>query len=120
MHSFWPEYVRTIDSHTAGEGTRLLIEGLPDFTGNTMAGKLAEAQKNYPWLPSALLLEPRGHKDLYGALLTDPCQPGADFGVLFMNNQGYEPMCGHALIGVVTSLLETSLLTRRSRNLLDR
>ncbi len=112
MKSTWPESVKTIDSHTAGEGTRLLIEGLPDFSSKTMDGKLAEAQELYPWLPSALLLEPRGHKDLYGALLTDPCQPGADFGVLFMNNQGYEPMCGHALIGTVTSLLETSLIAR--------
>jgi proline racemase len=53
------------------------------------------------------LLEPRGHKDLFGAVLVPPCSPEADIGVLFMDNQGYEPMCGHAVIGLVTSLLET-------------
>lgn len=111
MRSKWPESVKTIDSHTAGEGTRLVVEGQPEFTSDSMVGKLTEAQENYPWMPGALLLEPRGHKDLYGAILTDPCNPGADFGVLFMNNQGYEPMCGHGLIGVVTCLLETSLIT---------
>jgi proline racemase len=100
----------TIDSHTAGEGTRLVTQGLPPLQGQTMGEKMEYAQKSIPWAPGALLLEPRGHKDLYGAILTPPCNPEADFGVVFMNNQGYEPMCGHGLIGVVTSLLEMGML----------
>jgi proline racemase len=101
----------TVDTHTAGEGTRLVTQGLPPLRGQTMAEKLAYAERHLPWVPGALLLEPRGHKDLYGAILTDPCSAEADIGVVFMDNQGFEPMCGHGLIGVATSVLETGLIS---------
>jgi len=101
--------ISTIDSHTAGECTRLVVSGLPPIPGRTMAEKLAYAEEHLPWVPGLLLLEPRGHKDMFGAILVDPCLPEADIGVLFMDNKGYEPMCGHAVIGVVTVLLETGM-----------
>ncbi|MBN1535428.1 MAG: proline racemase family protein [Anaerolineales bacterium] len=109
-----PEFqklISAIDSHTAGESTRLVISGLPPICGQTMLEKMAYAQNHLGWLPGYLLLEPRGHKDLYGAILVDPCNPKADWGVLFMNNQGYETMCGHGLIGVATCLLETGMIS---------
>ena len=106
--------VWTVDSHTAGESTRLVTQGLPPLRGNSMAEKLAYAEKYLAWVPGALLLEPRGHKDLYGAILTEPCLAGADIGVVFMNNQGFEPMCGHGLIGVATSVLKTGLVSSDS------
>lgn len=99
--------ITAIDSHTAGEGTRLVTGGLPPIHGTTMAEKLAYAQEHLAWVPGMLLREPRGHKDLFGAVLVPPCAPEADAGLLFMDNTGYEPMCGHAVIGAVTSLLET-------------
>jgi proline racemase len=101
--------ITTVDSHTAGEGTRLVTGGLPPLAGGTMAEKLATAEEHLSWVPTYLLLEPRGHKDLFGAVLTPPCTPGADIGVLFMDNQGYEPMCGHAVIGTVTTVLEMGM-----------
>lgn len=103
----------TIDSHTAGECTRLVTGGLPPIPGETMADKLAYAQTHLPWVPRFLLLEPRGHKDMFGAILTAPCAPEADLGVLFMDNQGYEPMCGHAIIGTATTVLETGMFPPR-------
>jgi len=103
--------IHTIDSHTGGEGTRLVISGLLPLRGATLAEKLAEARQRMPWAPRLLLREPRGHKDLYGALLTPACDPRASLGLLFMNNRDYEPMCGHGLIGAVTSLLETGMYT---------
>jgi proline racemase len=110
MSQSLPNSIWTIDSHTAGEGTRLVTKGLPQLQGQTMGEKMEYAQESLSWVPGALLLEPRGHKDLYGAILTSACNPEADFGVVFMNNRGYEPMCGHGLIGVVTCLLEMDLL----------
>jgi proline racemase len=101
--------IATIDSHTAGEGTRLITSGLPFIPGATMAEKMEYAQGNLSWVPPLLLREPRGHKDLYGAMLVPPCDPAADMGVIFMNNQIFEPMCGHAVIGVVTSLIEVGV-----------
>ncbi len=103
------KYISTIDSHTAGEGTRLVMSGLPPIPGQTMAEKLAYAEEHLSWVPGLLLLEPRGHKDLFGAILVPPCSPTADIGVLFMDNKDYEPMCGHAVIGIVTTLLETGM-----------
>jgi len=103
------KYISTIDSHTAGEGTRLVMSGLPPVPGQTMAEKLAYAEEHLSWAPGLLLLEPRGHKDMFGAILVPPCSPTADIGVLFMDNKDYEPMCGHAVIGIVTVLLETGM-----------
>jgi len=101
--------ISTIDSHTAGEATRLVMSGLPPIPGGTIAEKMAFAEEHLAWLPGMLLLEPRGHKDMFGAILVPACSPTADIGVLFMDNMGYEPMCGHAVIGIVTVLLETGM-----------
>jgi len=101
--------ITTVDSHTAGESTRLVTSGLPPLRGANLAAQLADARARLPWAPGLLMLEPRGHKDTFGAVLVPPCDPRADFGVIFMDNAGYEPMCGHAVIGTVTSLIETGL-----------
>ena len=69
--------ISTIDSHTAGEGTRLVTSGLPSIPGESMAQKQAHAQQQLPWVPGLLLSEPRGHKDLFGAILVPPCSAGA-------------------------------------------
>jgi proline racemase len=103
------KFISTIDSHTAGECTRLVTSGLPPIPGQTVAEKLAYAEEHLPGVPGYLLLEPRGHKDMFGAVLVPPCSPEADIGVLFIDNQGYEPMCGHAVIGTATTLLETGM-----------
>ena len=59
-----------------------------------------------------LLFEPRGHADMYGAVLTPPVTPGADFGVLFLTNEGYSTMCGHGVIALTTALLEIGMAAR--------
>ena len=56
------------------------------------------------------MLEPRGHADMYGAILTEPVTPGSHAGVLFMHNEGYSTMCGHGVIAVTTIALERGLL----------
>jgi proline racemase len=78
-----------------------------------MEEKLSFAVAQLSWAPGMLLQEPRGHRDLYGAILTEACLPVADFGIVFMSNSGFEPMCGHGLIGAVTSMIETGLLAAR-------
>lgn len=102
--------ISTIDSHTAGEGTRLVMSGLPPIRGETLPDKLAYAAEHLAWLPGLLLGEPRGHKDLFGAILVPPGHPEAAAGVLFMDNVGYEPACGHATIGTVTCLLAAGIV----------
>ena len=102
--------IRTIDSHAAGEPLRLIVEGLPSPEGDTMLAKRAWAQKHIDHLRRSLMLEPRGHTDMYGALLTEPVTSGAHAGVLFMHNEGWSTMCGHGIIAVTTIAIERELI----------
>ena len=97
---------RTLDAHAAGEPLRLILEGFPPPKGRTMLEKRAWVKKHADHVRRALMLEPRGHADMYGAVLTEPVTPGADAGVLFMHNEGYSTMCGHGIIAV-TKAAET-------------
>ena len=102
--------IRTIDSHAAGEPLRLIVEGLPSPEGDTMLAKRDWAQKHIDHLRRSLMLEPRGHADMYGAILTEPVTSGAHAGVLFMHNEGWSTMCGHGVIAVTTIALERELI----------
>jgi proline racemase len=101
--------IRTIDAHAAGEPLRLVVDGLPSPEGATMLEKRAWAKKHIDHLRRAIMLEPRGHADMYGALLTEPVTPGALAGVLFMHNEGWSTMCGHGVIAVTTIVVEREL-----------
>jgi proline racemase len=101
--------IRTIDAHAAGEPLRLIVDGVPSPEGATMLEKRAWAQKHIDHLRRSLMLEPRGHADMYGALLTEPVTPGALAGVLFMHNEGWSTMCGHGVIAVTTIAIEREL-----------
>src|SRR5947208_15927607 len=102
--------IRTIDAHAAGEPLRLIVEGFPSPHGRTMLDKREWVRKKADHLRRALMLEPRGHADMYGAVLTEPVSPGSHAGVLFMHNEGYRTMCGHGVIAVTTIALERGLL----------
>jgi len=101
--------VRTIEAHAAGEPLRVLVDG-PEIPGTTIAEKRRFARTHHDALRTALMWEPRGHADMYGCLLTEPVTSDADFGVLFMHNEGWSTMCGHGIIAVATVALETGLL----------
>src|ERR671921_2551100 len=102
--------LKTIDAHAAGEPLRLIVGGFPRVEGRTMLEKREWVRENHDDLRRALMLEPRGHADMYGALLTEPERAGSDAGVLFMHNEGYSTMCGHGVIAVVTIALERNLI----------
>ena len=99
-----------IDAHTEGEPLRVVIDGFPELSGDTILAKRRFAQENLDHFRTALIWEPRGHADMYGCILTPPVSPEADFGVLFLHNAGYSTMCGHGIIGVATVALETGML----------
>jgi len=102
--------VKTIDAHAGGEPLRLIIDGFPSPRGTTMLEKREWVRRNADHLRRALMLEPRGHADMYGAVLTEPVLPGSHAGVLFMHNEGYSTMCGHGIVAVTTIALERGLL----------
>jgi proline racemase len=103
--------IRTIDAHTAGEPLRLIVGGFPAVEGRTILEQREYVREHLDHLRRALMLEPRGHADMYGALLTPPEHPGSHAGVLFMHNEGYSTMCGHGIIAVTKIALERGLIT---------
>ena len=105
----WQE-VKTIDAHTGGEPLRIILDGYPDLVGQTLLEKRTYAQKNHDDFRKALLWEPRGHADMYGAIIVEPDTPGADFGVIFIHNEGYSTGCGHAVIALTKVVVETGLI----------
>ena len=106
--------LKTIDAHAAGEPLRLIVDGFPSPRGTTMLAKREWVRTHADHLRRALMLEPRGHADMYGAILTEPVAPGSHAGVLFMHNDGYSTMCGHGIIAVTTMALERGLITLAS------
>ncbi|WP_218574913.1 proline racemase family protein [Reyranella sp. CPCC 100927] len=92
--------LRTIDMHTGGEPTRIILDGWPSLEAPTLLGKRREARDKHDHLRRALMHEPRGHAEMYGALLVPPDHPEADLAVLFLHNEGYSTMCGHATIAL--------------------
>lgn len=102
--------IHAIDSHTAGEPTRIVTGGLPNIPGKTMPEKKEYLEKNLDHLRTAIMLEPRGHNDMFGSIITPPCSDEADLGIIFMDGGGYLNMCGHGTIGAVTSAVETGMV----------
>jgi trans-L-3-hydroxyproline dehydratase len=104
----------TVELHTSGETFRLVTQGLPKVVGATIVERSVWLQKNADHYRRALMLEPRGHKDLYGGFLTEPVSEEADFGIIFLNNMGYSPHCGHGVIALATAAVELGWIERKS------
>ena len=102
--------ISTIDAHAAGEPLRIITAGAPPLAGGSVLERRRYMAEHCDHIRRLLLYEPRGHADMYGAVLTPPVTAGADFGVLFLTNEGYSTMCGHGVIALTTVLLETGML----------
>ena len=99
-----------INTHTVGESTRIVTSGFPELVGNTMIERKNYLAENFDQYRQALMFEPRGHHDMFGALLTDPIHEECDFGIIYMDTGDYLNMCGHGTIGAVTAIIETGLV----------
>ncbi len=106
--------IHAIDSHTMGEPTRIVTGGIPNIKGNTMAEKKAYLEENLDYVRTSIMLEPRGHNDMFGSIITQPCNQEADFGIIFMDGGGYLNMCGHGSIGAITAAIETGMVEMKS------
>lgn len=111
--------IETIDTHTVGEATRIVTGGFPEIQGNTMMEKKNFVMENYDHIRKLLMNEPRGHKDMFGAILTEPVNKECDIGVIFMDSGSYLNMCGHGTIGAVTMCLNNGLIEKKDTILVD-
>lgn len=103
--------ISAIDTHTAGEPTRIVLSGLPPIHGKTMAEKKGYMMEHLDYIRTLLMQEPRGHNDMFGAIITPPITNQAHYGILFMDNADYLDMCGHGIIGITTALIEIGMVS---------
>ena len=102
--------IRTVDMHTGGEPVRIVVNGYPPVEGTTILDKRRYARDHLDHLRRMLMFEPRGHADMYGVIPVEPDHPEADLAVLFMHNEGYSTMCGHATIALARWAVDTGLV----------
>ena len=101
--------ITTIDSHTEGEGTRLIVDGLPEIPGSTMMDKLDYFKTHHDGVRCLLTRAPRGD-EILAAMVTDNVTDDAAFGLLYMDAKRYPYLCGHATIGAVVTLVQCGYL----------
>ena len=106
-------YIRTIDAHTMGEAARIVVDGIPTIHGETMMQKKQYMQSEMDYIRKLLMHEPRGHLNMFGAILTKPFHSECDLGVLFMDSGGYLNMCGHGTIAAVTVAIDQGIITKK-------
>ncbi len=105
--------ITTTEMHTGGEPVRIVTGGFPDIRGRTLLEKRAYVRENLDHLRRLLMFEPRGHQDMYGVLPVEPDHPDADLAVLFMHNEGYSTMCGHATIAMGRWAVDRGIVSTR-------
>jgi proline racemase len=106
----FPDRIITIDSHTAGEPTRLIVGGVGPVPGATMQEKRSFFMERYDHIRLLLTHEPRGHRDMLAACVTEPVTAGARFGLIYMDARRYPYLCGHATMGAVMTLVEAGVI----------
>ena len=105
----WSE-ICTIEAHTGGEPLRIILSGYSRLNGKTLLEKRSDAIQNHEAVRKAIMWEPRGHADMYGAIIVEPDTPKAHFGVIFIHNEGYSTGCGHAVIALTKVFVETGII----------
>lgn len=104
--------INTVEVHTGGEPFRIVTSGLPRLPGKSIVERRAWLQEHADDIRRALMFEPRGHADMYGGYLTEPVSPTADFGIIFLHNEGYSDHCGHGVIALATAAVELGWVKR--------
>lgn len=99
-----------VDAHTCGNPVRLVAGGGPNLNGANMSEKRQHFLKEYDWIRTGLMFEPRGHDMMSGSILYPPHDPANDVAVLFIETSGCLPMCGHGTIGTITIAVEEGLI----------
>ena len=102
--------IKVVDTHAAGEPARIIVGGMPEVKGATMAEKKEYLEKNFDFIRKRLMLEPRGHNCMFGAVVLPPTVEEADFGIVFMETSGFLNMCGHNTMAMCVLAIETKMV----------
>jgi len=104
--------IKTLDMHTGGEPVRIIEEGFPEFENMSILEIRNELKQNHDHLRKMIMWEPRGHADMYGLLKVPAQRKDSSFGVIFMHNEGYSTMCGHATIAIGRAAYDLGWLSK--------
>jgi trans-L-3-hydroxyproline dehydratase len=104
--------INTLECHTGGEPLRIITSGFPDLKGKSILAMRDDCLHNHDDLRRALMFEPRGHADMYGAIITDAEREDSHFGAIFIHNEGYSTMCGHAVIALTKCAIESGVVAK--------
>ncbi|EPJ49987.1 MAG: proline racemase [Osedax symbiont Rs2] len=104
--------ITTLDCHTGGEPLRIITAGFPELLGDTVLQRRRYCLEHFDHLRTAVMFEPRGHADMYGVLVTPPERVNSHFGAIFIHNEGYSTMCGHAIIALSKFAVESGMVER--------
>lgn len=107
--------INTLECHTGGEPLRIITHGFPELNGETILAKRRDCQKHHDHLRRALMFEPRGHADMYGAIITQAERDNSHFGAIFIHNEGYSTMCGHAVIALAKCVVEAGVIEQTGK-----
>lgn len=107
--------INTVEYHTGGEPLRIITHGFPELNGETILAKRRDCQQNHDHLRQALMFEPRGHADMYGAIIIQAERSSSHFGAIFIHNEGYSTMCGHAVIALAKCAVESGAVKQTGK-----
>lgn len=114
-----PRQIGTVDMHTGGEPLRIVVSGGPEPLGRTVLERRRWLKENADEVRTALMWEPRGHADMYGCIIVPPEREDSDFGAIFMHNEGYSTMCGHATLALARYAVDEGLAKSSERIAID-
>ncbi|XP_033734645.1 trans-L-3-hydroxyproline dehydratase-like [Pecten maximus] len=106
--------IKTKEMHTGGEPLRIVEAGFPAPKGDTILDKIRYTREHLDPYRKLLMSEPRGHRDMFGALLVEPDDKDADLATMFIHNAGYSTMCGHAVIALGRYAVDSGLVRNPS------
>ena len=107
-----------VDAHTCGNPVRVILGGAPLLKGANMSEKRQHFLKEFDWIRTGLMFEPRGHDMMSGTIIFEPSSDEFDVSILFIETSGCLPMCGHGTIGTVTVLIEKEIITPKTPGVL--
>ena len=110
LKKMYPSRMVTIDFHTAGEPTCLIVGGMDPVPGKSMRDKRLYFMEHYDQIRLQLTRETRGHRGMFAAMLTEPVTAGAHFGLIYMDPRRYPYLCGHGTMGAVMTLIEAGVI----------
>ncbi len=107
-----------VDAHTCGNPVRVVVGGAPLLKGANMSEKRQHFLKEFDWIRTGLMFEPRGHDMMSGTIIFQALSNEFDVSVLFIETSGCLPMCGHGTIGTVTVLIEKEIVNPKTEGIL--